>query len=235
MGRARRARTTGARMASPAVVPALIPVLVTAFVLAGCSGDSADPAGSSTASGTPTPAPSPSVRVVDGVEITPPGTQLAFGDTAAVVHRADDRRGVLKLTVKSARKGRLSDFEGFDLDDPYKRRGNYYYVRVRVENAGENRFGDVPVPLLGISGDNTLLQPVQFTSSFATCPTEPLPAGFRPGKDFQTCLVYLSPDRGELEGVAYRPREGVIPIEWRGKVRPAPKQKSKAKGQGGQQ
>jgi len=74
------------------------------------------------------------------------------------------------------------------------------------------------VPLWGISGENTLLPPVLFTSAFAKCPTEALPVGFAPGTRFQTCLVFLSPDKGSLEGVSYRPTEDFTPIEWHGKV-----------------
>ncbi len=157
------------------------------------------------------------VAVTQGVELTAPGTQLAFGDVATVAHVAEKRRAVLDISVDSAVRGTIKDFAGFDLDNPYKRRGNYYYVRVSVTNAGKTRLGDIPVPLWGISGDNALLRPVVFTSSFKKCPTERLPARFRPGDQFKTCLVFLSPDRGELEGVRYQTKDSV-PIDWRGPV-----------------
>jgi hypothetical protein len=129
---------------------------------------------------------------------------------------------VLRLRVDSAQQGRLDDLAGFALDDPYKRRGSYYYVRVTVRNAGKSRVDSMPVPLWGISGRNTLLRAVDFTSSFKKCPTERLPHGFKPGAGFRTCLVYLSPDHGTLEGVSYRPTESDLPVEWHGKVEKPP-------------
>jgi hypothetical protein len=220
--------------------PARLPVLavVAALTLAGCGGgnDGEGNDAAETPSATPTPSPTRAAEV-DGVEVTAPGTQLAFGDAATVEHEVQDKTALLDITVESAVQGALSDFAGFDLDDPYKKRGNYYYVRVTVENAGDEPFGDVPVPLWGISGTNTLLHAVQFTSAFTKCPTEPLPAGFKPGDKFKTCLVYLSPNRGTLEGLSYRPTEDYVPIEWRGEVTKPQEKKGKSgkKGKGGSQ
>ncbi len=216
--------------------------LAAALVLSACGGNDEEPnAESSTTSSptsdstsTPSAAPTTDVAVPPGVTLTDPGTQLSFGDTARVPYEVRRPVGdgggkgsgsgkrtigtVLALRVDSAAKGALADLAGFNLTDPYQRKANYYYVRVTVKNVGERRLGDVAVPLWGISGQNTLLPPVQFTSAFAKCPTEALPSGFAPGARFQTCLVFLSPDKGSLEGVSYRPSEDVTPIEWHGKV-----------------
>jgi hypothetical protein len=164
-----------------------------------------------------------------GKQATPPGTQLTFGDSATIDLEEGNKSTLLNLRVESAVQGSLDDFQGFDLNDPYKKRGNYYYVRVAVRNAGKDTVGGVPVPLWGISGDNTLLQAVEFKSSFAKCPTEPLPKKFKPKDSFKTCLVYLSPNKGKLQGVSYRPTEQYEPIEWRGPVKMLPKPK-KGKG-----
>jgi len=213
-------------------------VLVAGLALTGCRA-SDEPtaersAGTSPSASRPSSSPTTDVEVPDGVQLTEPGTELAFGDTARVAYEVrrpaatgakKDKGGkrtvgtVLALTVDSATKGSLADLSGFNLTDPYQRKANYYYVRVTVKNAGERRLGGVEVPLWGISGENTLLPPVRFTSAFATCPTEALPVGFAPGARFQTCLVFLSPDKGSLQGVSYRPDEGFTPIEWHGKVR----------------
>ena len=200
--------------------------VVTALTLAACGGGDGD---ADDAAETPsaTPTPSTSSEAPEGEEVTAPGTQLAFGDVATVDHEVKGKGTLLDITVESAVQGALSDFAGFDLDDPYKKRGHYYYVRVSVENSGKKRFGGVPVPLWGISGENTLLQAVAFKSAFKKCPTEPLPAGFKPGDSFKTCLVYLSPNKGTLEGVSYRPSEEFVPIEWRGNVKMLPEKKDK--------
>jgi hypothetical protein len=199
-----------------------------ALVLTGCGGDDGE-GGDADATTSASPTPSTTVEVPEGVELTDAGTQLVFGETATVAYEAGDVAGVLDLTVDSAEQGSIKDLQGFDLDDPYKKRGNYYYVRVSVENAGDGNVGDIPVPLWGVSGENTLLRAVTFTTSFKKCPTENLPKKFKPGDSFKTCLVYLSPDHGSLEGVSYRPTEAYDPIEWEGKVKPLPEPKKKPK------
>ena len=201
----------------------------TASPSGGASGESSG--GGSESGADAEPSPSTGVDVPEGITLTEPGARLSFGETARVAHEvrrpAQGRGGkrdtatagtVLALTVESATKGSLSDLSGFNLSDPYQRKANYFYVRVRVKNLGKHRFGDLDVPLWGISGENTLLPPVRFTSAFAQCPTEPLPVGFAPGARFRTCVVFLSPDKGSLEGVSYRPTETSTPIEWHGKV-----------------
>ena len=203
-------------------------VASTALLLTGCGDDGDGGEAEETTAASPTP--STTIEVPDGVELTAPGTQLAFGEAATVAHEVADLSAVLELTVDSAVQGSIKDLAGFDLDDPYKRRGSYYYVRASVTNAGEKPVsGDVPVPLWGISGENTLLRAVTFTTSFTKCPTENLPKRFAPGDTFKTCLVYLSPDHGSLEGLSYRPTEAYDAIEWRGKVKPLPEPKKKTK------
>jgi hypothetical protein len=195
------------------------------LTLTACSGGD-DPVETSNSS---EPTASATTQAPENGKVTPPGTQLAFGDPATVDYESEKQSTLLKIRVDSAEQGSLDDFEGFDLDDPYKKRGNYYYVRVELKNAGKDVFGGVPVPLWGISGDNTLLQAVEFKSSFAKCPTEPLPDRFEPTETFKTCLVFLSPDKGDLQGVSYRPTEQYEPIEWRGPVKMLPKPKPKPK------
>jgi hypothetical protein len=200
-------------------------IATASLALTACSSDDAEPAAETSPTTSSEPTPSTSVEVPEGREITAPGTQLTFGDSATVAHEIQGEGTLLELRVDSAVQGSLEDFEGFNLDDPLKRRGNYYYVRVQAKNVGKDVIGEIPVPLWGISGENTLLQPVEFKSSFAKCPTELLPAKFGPKDVFKTCLVYLSPNKGKLQGVSYRPTEQFAPIEWRGPVDMLPKPK----------
>ena len=195
-----------------------------ALTLAACSsGD--DPVETSDQATSSDPTGSPTTDAPQDDKDTPAGTQLTFQDAATIAYEDGKQSTLLEIRVDSAQQGSLEDLEGFDLDDPYKKRGNYYYVRVAVKNAGKDTVGGVPVPLWGISGENTLLQAVQFKSSFAKCPTEPLPDKFKPKDTFKTCLVYLSPNKGKLQGVSYRPTEQYEPIEWRGPVKMLPKEK----------
>jgi len=201
-------RLTLARTAAVATVAVL--------GLAGCSkgGD---------AGGTPSPSSSPSpsttVSIPAGQSLTDQGSTLGFGDSATVVFEPTKNTGtVLKLTVESAQQGRLADFKGFILDDSYKQKASYYYVKVKVENVGTGDVGGVPVPLWGVNGDNTLLPAVNFTTTFPKCPSKALPSSFGAGDSLDTCLVYLSPDRGTLESVSYRPSQEFNPITWKGSV-----------------
>lgn len=210
------------------------------LVLGGCSGE-ADPGAEgspeASADAAATESPTADVSVPEGVEVTAQGSDLEFGDSAVVAFEPDQSRStLLDLTVTSARKGRLEDFKGFILDDPYKRKASYYYVEVSVENVGEGDVGGAPVPLWGVNGENTLLPAVNFTTEFKECASTPLPKTFEPGDALDTCLVYLSPDDGTLEAVSFRPDQAFDPIEWTGEIEPPardePKKKRKKKRKG---
>ncbi len=206
-----------------------------ALALAGCSSGSD---GAETDSGSPstststTPSPSSTVDVPGGVELTDQGSDLSFGDPATVIFESTENEGtVLRLTVRSVRQGRLDDFKGFILDDAYKKNARYFYAKVRVQNVGEGDVGGVPVPLWGVNAANTLLPAVNFTTTFRTCPSMSLPAKFGPGKALDTCLVFLSPDKGELDAVSYRPSQEFDPIVWKGTVEPPKPTKTPKKAQ----
>jgi hypothetical protein len=231
------------RLPSPLSLRIVAATTVAGLALAGCNDSTPeqDPAPgdsgstSPSASGSPTESPTADVSVPEEVSVTAQGTNLSFGDTATVVFEPDQKRAsLLELTVKSARKGRLDDFKSYVLDDPYKRKASYYYVRVAVENVGTENVGGAPVPLWGVNDENTLLPVVNFTTDFKPCASTPLPEKFKPGKRLDTCLVYLAPERGKLEAVSFRPDQAFDPIEWTGEVKPPkaekkPKKKSRDK------
>ena len=212
-------------------VPLVAVGVAAALLLTGCSsGDPKPAAGSS-----PSPSHSPSsgrspagasasstVPVPAGTRLTAPGSRLKYGAPATVVFESTGKRGtVLQLTVRSVRHGTRSDFKGFILDDAYKRNADYFYATVRVKNLGPADVGGVPVPLWGVNAANTLLPAVSFTTGFAPCPSKSLPARFATGAALTTCLVYLSPDRGKLTSLSYRPSQLFNPITWTGTVAPA--------------
>ena len=214
-----------------------------ALALSGCSSDSA---GGTTESGATasvsesaasasSPSPSSTVAVPEGAELTDQGGKLAYGDPATVIYESAQGPGtVLQLTVKSVRKGSLADFKGFILDDAYKQKASYYYANVQVKNLGEGDVGGIGVPLWGVNAANTLLPPVNFTTSFKPCPSQPLPKKFATGASLSTCLVFLSPDRGTLEAVSYRPSQEFNPITWTGDLttpKPTPQASAKSKKQ----
>jgi hypothetical protein len=184
----------------------------------------------------PTESPTADVTVPEGVSVTAQGSDLKFGDSATVIFEPDQKRDtVLQLTVTGARKGRLSDFKGFILDNAYKKKANYYYVDVAVENLGEGNVGGAPIPLWGVNQDNTLLPAVNFTTKFKPCASTPLPKKFKQGDSIDTCLVFLSPDKGDLESVSFRPDQAFDPIEWTGAVKPPKKDEKQGEKNGDKQ
>jgi len=201
---------------------------VCALALTGCSSGKKD--ASSSSSGSASPSPSSTVKVPSTVKLTDQGSKLSYGAPANVIYEPSQGRGsVLRLVVRKVQQGSLKDFSGFILDDAYKRRANYYYASVVVKNVGEGNVGGVPVPLWGVNESNVLLPPVNFTTNFAKCPSKPLPHNFGPGSALVTCLVYLAPNHGRLQGVSYRPSQEFNPITWSGTIeKPPPPPKKKA-------
>ncbi len=219
------------------VLPLAAVTAAAALALAGCSSDAGtkEAAGGSSASASASSSPSPSstVPVPDGTTLTDQGSKLSYGDTGTVIFEPSQGRGtVLRLTVKSVKQGSLDDFKGYILDDSYKQKASYYYATVSVKNVGEGDVGGVGVPLWGVNAANTLLPAVNFTTSFKPCPTKPLPKSFPKGATLSTCLVYLSPDKGKLVSVSYRPSQEFNPITWTGDIatpKPTPTKKPKKK------
>lgn len=209
--------------------------LAAGLVLASCGGE-AEEQPVEPPSVTSSPTPSSDVEVPADITLTEVGADLAFGDTATVIHEPNQKRGtVLELTVDKATKGSTKDFSGFILDD-YTRAATPYYVDVRVKNVGEDEVGGNAVPLWGVDADNTLLPPATFTTTFRACPSKPLPDAFAPGDAFRTCLVYLAPDGGTLEAVSFRPNQQFDPIRWTGEITtPAPEPKKQGKKNGKKQ
>ncbi len=224
------------RVRSPLTRPALSLVVLTtasALALAGCSsGDAKKASGSSTpSSGTASPSPSSTVDVPSGAKLTDQGSKLSFGDSATVIFEPNRGRGTtLRLTVRTVRRGTLADFKGFILDDAYKKKASYYYATVKVKNLGEGDVGGVPVPLWGVNETNTLLPPVNFTTSFKKCASRSLPKKFASGDSLSTCLVFLAPKRGKLESISYRPSQEFNAITWTGSIeKPTAPKKTKKK------
>jgi len=191
------------------------------LLLTACGGNNDDADGDET----PTPTPTPTETLPPGVELTEPGSELSFGESATVEYtpsRASEST-YLTFTVIDATLGRLTDLKGFNLDTDYKRNANYYFVNVEVENLGEVDLGGRDVPLDGVNQDDTLLPPVVFQSAFPKCPSQQLPKEFGQGASLKTCLVYLSPDHGDLTAISTLTDGTVEPITWIGEVQdPAP-------------
>jgi hypothetical protein len=210
------------------------------LLLAGCGGSSDKPhnaarAQASKASTAPSVVPpTGDVTVPAGVQITPPGTKLSFGQTATVAYEPNSKRNsVLQLTVTKVRRARISDLAAYVLDKR-ARRSTPYYVTVKVHNAGTGDVGRTDVPLWLVDQDNTLIHSSGFTNRFAACPSTTLPRKFGPDASLQTCLLYLVPNHGHFTAMSYRPLQAFEPITWTGKVaKPRAHQRHHAKNPAG--
>ncbi|GAA4369754.1 hypothetical protein [Nocardioides caricicola] len=201
-------------MKAPAIGLAVCAVLV----LGGCTddggSDSADPSPSATVATSATPY----LPVPAGVTLTPPGSQLSVGDAAVVAYEPrQEQVGALDITVTKLETTKIEAFSAWQLSDAQKA-STPYYVRATIENVGESDLGGRPVPLYVVNEDDVLLEATPFASSFKPCPSTPFPDPFAPGDTAKVCLVYLAPDRGELEAVSFRPEETFNPITWTGEV-----------------
>jgi len=202
----------------PPRLPVLAAVLVAvSLVLAGCGGSAEKPKHSAAAKPSVT-LPTGDVTVPSGVKITPPGTELSFGQGATVAYEPNSKRNtVLQLTVKKVRRARISDLSAYVLDKR-ARRSTPYYVNVTVHNKGTGDVGRTDVPLWLVDQGNTLIHYSGFTNKFAACPSTTLPRKFGPGASLRTCLLYLVPKHGHFTAMSYRPLQAYEPITWTGKV-----------------
>jgi hypothetical protein len=197
-------------------------LLAAALTVAGCSSsDDGQPESAGTTPSSPDATETtetPYLPVPAGVELTPPGTHLAVGDNAVVAYKPRQGQvGALDIRVTDLEKATIDDFSAWQLSAQQKK-SNPFYVRATVKNVGDTDLGGRPVPLYVVNDKNVLLEATPFASSFAPCPSTPLPDKFKPGDSTRVCLVYLAPDHGDLEAVSFRPEETFNPITWTGDV-----------------
>jgi hypothetical protein len=195
-----------------------------ALALTACGGDNADnPNGEADPSATDT-AEEPYLPVPEGVELTPQGSELAVGDSATVALEQDDSVGALDITVTSLEKASFDLFVGWELTKEIKKTSPYF-VRAKVTNVGETDLGSGQgtraVPLYAVDGENRLIESSLFTGSFKPCDGATFPKHFKPGDTVKACMVYLSPDRGDLTAASFRPTQEFDPIIWTGELVPA--------------
>jgi hypothetical protein len=215
---------------------------VLTLVLVGCSDDSQSPGSDdsqSSSASTSEPGsdgPSDSLLVPDGVELTDQGSSLELGETATVAYEVRQGVvGVLDITVTRLEKTSFADsFVGWDLDDETKTT-KPYFVRATVTNRGETDLGEVRLqPLYILDAADTLVESTLFGSTFKPCHPDAFPAPFQPGTSVDLCLVYLTPNKGDLVAASFRPTETDIPITWTGEVTkpepPKPAKDDKGKG-----
>jgi len=212
-------------------------LLASGALLSGCSDDDNGPdldddAASSSSSAAST---EPSLPVPEGVELTAEGSQLSVGDTATIAYEV--RQGVVGvLDIRVTRMEKTSfkqSFVGWDLDHGQKK-SNPYFVRATITNRGEVDLGGRRAPLYIVDGTDTLVESTTFASAFKPCEPGPFPETFLPGSRAKVCLVFLSPKKGDLVAVSFRPTQDFDPITWTGELKdPKPLPKPDKPGKGG--
>ena len=211
--------------------------MAAALALAGCTGGE-EPSGSSSSSGAQSASSSPSESsgvpaptgfdLPEGVTLTEAGSELSLGEDATVAVEPSRARGsALTLTVEKIQRGRTSDLSDYVLSDRAKK-ATPFYVDVTVANEGPGNLGGYAVPLYGQFDDDAIVENTSFATPFDRCDSTGLPERFGPGRTYEGCLVFLIPESGELQGVAFA-RAGFEPIAWSGTITPPPDQGSSKK------
>jgi len=159
--------------------------------------------------------PAPNVDVPRGVQLTEEGSELAIGETASAIYRADRSRvSVVDVTVSSVLRGSIGrDFTTFDLPEKVAEQ-TPYYVRVRVTNDGPGPLAGAAVRVYALDSTATYFPATSLLGTLPACPGGPLPMPFAP-QDTQTrCLLFLAPDGVRIQEIQLRPYEGYDPVSW---------------------
>lgn len=203
-----------------------------AIGLAGCGGDS-DDGGEETAASTPAPAATtetpttetptettetPEAPAAAG-KATPGGTTLAIGEPA-VIDYEDSTKGkktLIEVTPEAIEEGSLDDFANIDLDAAQKK-STPYYVKVAVKNVGKGDLsGSEPGSYIDAVDDRGQQQnEIIFFGDFDRC-EEADPKKFAPGDSYETCLTFLIPGGGSIEGmrwIMFDEKNGKSDINW---------------------
>lgn len=208
------------RRMTPALNPArgaLALALAGALALSGCSGSDDSSPAAKPSSGSSSSSAKPYLPVPDGVELTPPGSQLKVGETATVAYQVRQGQvGVLDLKVTRLERTTFKrSFKGWKLD-PATLKTRPYFVHAHVKNRGTTNLTGRNVPLYIVDGHNTLIEASSFASTFKPCSPGQFPKKFTRGAEANVCLVYLSPDKGKLTAASFRPTQQFSPITWTG-------------------
>jgi hypothetical protein len=198
---------------------------VLALGLAACggstSGGSAAPASGgaapqSAAAAATTPAAAGSSSAALGTSgltsgLTPPGTQLALGQSATVgwvpEGGGEGAHAGLKLQVDvvSIVKAPMSDFKNVDLTGAQKS-DTPYYVTVKIKalgTAAPKSSDDPAITFDAIDDRGQEQESVTFFGTFQPCNDNTPPQPFAGGKSYTSCLVYLMPGGGSIQKVQW--------------------------------
>lgn len=186
---------------------ALALVLAAAPTLLACGGDddAAKETTTTTAEETTTTKAEADDSGATDAELTEAGAELAVGDTATVPFSSDDELVPVEITVEGIEQGPAADLAELDLGDDAAGMVPWY-VRVTIANPGSTdlSFQDPGGNLDGLDDQGDPAGLVILMSSFEPCDSESAPDSFVDGASYETCLLYLVPEAGALQGVQYQ-------------------------------
>ncbi|ASR39660.1 hypothetical protein BAY61_25610 [Prauserella marina] len=150
-------------------------------------------------------------------DMTPPGTELAVGETAVLPFPdAPEPGGVLGVTVTGIERGEAADIASFGEDAeglvPY-------YIKVKVENLSgtDLSFAQIGMRALTADGESTGAFATSGTEVEGKCEAQEAPPGFTAaGATFETCVLDAAEDGTEVTQAEFGDLEeyAAAPIIW---------------------
>ena len=209
----------------------LVAAVAAAMLTTGCGGsgdeDSAstpEPAAETTAAETTAPAKTTAAETTPAAEtgdVTPAGSRLKVGEAATIDYEdtgGSGKSSLIAVTPESIEEGSIDDFANIELDESQKS-ATPYYVRMTVENVGEGDLsGTEPGSYInGVDDRGQDQNELIFFGEFDACPDAD-PKSLKPGESYETCLTYLIPGGGTIEGlrwIMFDEKTSKSNIDWR--------------------
>ena len=142
--------------------------------------------------------------------VTPPGTQLTFGQAAFVPLQVQGVRGVIAVAVVSVTAGLPQDRTVLRLAN-----GNPYYVTMMIQNTGSPPdLGSYEPDLVGVQSDGIQASAVNEPDDFPPCEDHG-PTALALGASFVTCEAYVAAAGTTMAAVEFIPGPGIDPITWK--------------------
>jgi hypothetical protein len=210
-------------------------LLLLPIAIAGCGSSAGDnvavktptaastPAATATATETPTPEATAEATTESSggsSEVTPLGTTLKVGEAAVIDYTdsSNNKKSLVKLTPKDIEEGSKDDFKNIELDADQKT-ATPYYAHFKVENVGKKDLsGAEPAGYInGVDDRGQDQNEVIFFGDFEACNHE-TPKSLKAGQSYETCLVYLIPKGGSLEGfhwIQFDEKSGKSDLNWK--------------------
>ena len=153
----------------------------------------------------PTTTPTPTATV----PVTPPGTQLSFGEAASVLITRGDVSGVVAVTVLAITTGTHDEAVQLNIGN-----GEPYYATMQIQNtAAPANLGNFVPEFIGFQSDGLQAAAVNEPPGFRPCPDNN-PQELPPGSSFLTCEAFVAVEGVPVTGIGYAPAVGDDPIVW---------------------